>query len=111
MEVPWVCIDQNPLAIWLRYVMMDKGGSLHELMVDKDKVLGIRLADFAKEEKRKSTDMQQARNSLTSLAERKMQSIKSNGINYYFDDSVTKEDLSLINVGMQFHISSFSKAF
>lgn len=32
---------------------MDKGGSFHTLMLDKDKTLGQRISDFVSEDKRK----------------------------------------------------------
>jgi len=44
-------------------VIIDKAGSIHTLMLDKDQTLNERIGNFVKEEKRKHNDMVGCRNS------------------------------------------------
>jgi len=59
--------------------MLDKGGSFHTLMLDKDLTLNERMINFANEEKRKQSDMLSCRNGLYQLAQEKLAYIKQLG--------------------------------
>lgn len=91
--------------------MMDKSPGLFKLMRTHDMSLANRVNDFIQSWKDRNNEMTNCRNKIQEIALHKWDTCNRLGLNQYFDDTVTKEDLLLFNVAMQFNITSFYNAF
>jgi len=79
--IPMVCIDQNPLALFMRYQMMDKSPGLFKLMRTHDMSLVNRINDFFQTWSDRKTEMSNCRNKIYALAEQKWDTVNRLGLN------------------------------
>lgn len=82
LNIPMVCIDQNPLALLIRYQMMDKSPGLFKLMRTHDMSLANRVNDFIQSWKDRSNEMTNCRNKIYEIALQKWDTCNRLGLNY-----------------------------
>jgi len=82
LDIPYTCVDQNPLALYLRWWTIDKASSAHLLLDDRDKKLAQRIKSFINALDNRNSFLQTSKPYLcTDILIPKIQEVKRLGLN------------------------------